>query len=296
MCRAVRVGHVEFTKGEGTGNDFVILADAEGTLNLTESLVRALTDRHIGIGANGILRAVRTATAAVQEPELADQVGQAEWFMDYRNADGSLAQMCGNGARVFTRWLVANGWAAAGEIVIATRGGLRTTQTPQAGDVSIDMGTAQTLQIRLMPHVTVGSQTWPGLGVHIPNPHLVAYVDDEKTLAELDLSQAPEVNAGPAFPDGVNVEFVVSRGTRHVGMRVHERGVGETLSCGTGAGAVMVAAAARDQEPTVTSYQVDVPGGTLTVSRSSDDHIHLMGPANLVARGTVDAAWLESHR
>ncbi len=134
-----------------------------------------------------------------------------------------------------------------------------------------------------MHQVRVGERAWPATAVFVPNPHAVVFVDDLDDAGPLH--QAPEVDPAAVFPDGVNVEFVVPVGPRHVAMRVHERGVGETLSCGTGAAAVMVAAAARDEAPTEVTYVVDVPGGRLRVRRDGQGVLTLIGPAEFVVAG-----------
>ena len=270
-----------FVKGHGTGNDFVIIPDVDGRLDLTPDQVRWLCDRHQGIGGDGILRVVRTEHV----PEFADFAGVAEFFMDYRNADGTTAEMCGNGARVFVRYLDATGLVTEDDVVIATRGGLRSTTINADRTITVDMGLATTPRVRALPHVTVGAATWPATGVLVPNPHAVVFVDD---LADAgDLLATPEVFPGDVFPDGVNVEFVVDRGPRHVAMRVHERGVGETQSCGTGACAVAWAARRRADDSELAPWQVDVPGGTVHVEETASGALLLTGPADLVARGTV---------
>lgn len=277
---------LEVVKGHGTGNDFVLVPDPDAALDLTPAQVRALTDRHVGLGGNGVLRVVPTADC----DEVLDQAGRAPWFMDYRNADGSVAEMCGNGARVFARYLVDSGLVSQKEFAIATRGGVCPVRVEGDGTISIDMGVATTPLARAMPVVSVGHQQWNGSGVLVPNPHCIVFLDDDSELDALDLSSAPEVVPLAVFPDGVNVEFVVPvghAGDRHVRMRVFERGVGETLSCGTGAVAVMVAAAARDDAPLETAYDVDVPGGRVRVTRRADSHLELRGPAVLVASATV---------
>ena len=276
-------------KGHGTGNDFVLVPDPDAALDLTAAQVRALCDRHAGLGADGVLRVVPTASS----PEVADQAGRARWFMDYRNSDGSLAEMCGNGARVFARYLVDAGLETGSEFSIATRGGTRGVRIEHDGDVTVDMGTATSPVVRAMPVVRVGDRSWNGSGVLVPNPHCVVLLDDADALRELDLTRAPDVAPPAVFPDGVNVEFVVRVGApdeRHVAMRVHERGVGETLSCGTGACAVMVAVAASDDAPRHAAYTVDVPGGTVVVTRLEDGRLELRGPAVLVATATIAAA------
>ena len=212
--------------------------------------------------------------------------GNAEWFMDYRNADGSAVEMCGNGIRVFARFLVDEGLAEPGELPVATRDGVKRVRVGRDGDVTVDMGPARLPGVDRT--VQVGPASWPATEVDVGNPHAVVFVDRLADAGELREPPAVE----PAFPQGVNVEFVEARGPGHVAMRVHERGVGETRSCGTGACAVMVAAAARDGagDGSVRTYVVDVPGGRLSVSRRADGHLELTGPAVLVAEGTVSPA------
>ena len=278
-----RLNEVPFVKGHGTGNDFVIIPDVDGHLDLTPDQVRWLCDRRRGIGGDGVLRVVRTDLMA----EFADFAGVAEFFMDYRNADGSVAEMCGNGARVFVRYLDATGLVTDHDVVIATRGGLRSTTINVDRSITIDMGMASVPRPDALPRVTVGAHSWDATGVLIPNPHAVVFVDDLEDAG--DLLAAPGIAPGELFPDGVNVEFVAPRGERHVAMRVHERGVGETLSCGTGACAVAWAARRHAGEPIAgeTTWQVDVPGGTVHVTETATGSLLLTGPADLVARGTV---------
>jgi diaminopimelate epimerase len=268
-----------FRKGHGTGNDFILLPDPDATEGLTAAQVQRLTDRRFGIGADGVLRVARTA----DEPEVQDQSTVAAWFMDYRNADGSIAEMCGNGARLFARHLVEAGLERAGEFTIATRGGPCAVTADLTGDITIDMGIPEPMRLRAMPLVTIGDRHWTATGVFIPNPHCVVFVDD---LAEAgDFSQTPEVFPEAAFPHGANVEFVVRRGEGRIAMRVYERGVGETLSCGTGACAAMIATAGQDAVTGPLTYVVEVPGGELTVARRADEHVTLTGPAVFVAEG-----------
>jgi diaminopimelate epimerase len=273
-----------FVKGHGTENDFVIIPDLDGQLDLTVEQIQWLCDRRRGIGADGVLRVVRTEHMGHE----AGPWGVAEFFMDYRNGDGSLAEMCGNGARVFVRYLHAAGLITRAEAVIGTRGGLRSCVIQDDGSITVDMGAAT--QPAIEPTVHLGSSTWPAMAVLVPNPHAVAFVDDLDDLDALGcFDEAPTVGPDGAYPDGANVEFVVHRGPRHVAMRVHERGVGETRSCGTGACAVAWTARRRD-EPGVTgetTYRIDVPGGSVTVTESAAGAMLLTGPAELVARGTV---------
>jgi diaminopimelate epimerase len=268
------VQRISFAKGHATGNDFVLVPDLDDELDVSEVTVRALCDRHTGIGGNGLLRVV---------------MRQGRPFMDYRNADGSLAEMCGNGIRVFGRYLVEEGIMPAGSMDIDTRSGLRRVDVPASGDVVVDMGNATPPRARAMPLVSVGDRSWSSTGVLVPNPHAVVFVDD---LAEAgDLLAPPAVSPVDVFPDGVNVEFVVDRGPAHVAMRIHERGVGETLSCGTGACAVAWAARRRDGADPAPTYRIDVPGGTLRVTEHPDGRLELIGPAEIVARGQISPMW-----
>jgi diaminopimelate epimerase len=281
---------IAFLKGHGTENDFVIVPDPENALDLSPDAVAALCDRRAGIGGDGLLHVVRSAA----HPEAADMAAEAEWFMDYRNGDGSVAEMCGNGVRVFARYLQRAGHAAEGDLAVATRGGVKTVHLAKNGDVTVGMGRARLPEGDVL--VSVGEHSWPARNVDMGNPHAVAFVDD---LAHAgDLHSPPPFAPATAYPDGVNVEFVVDRGARHVAMRVHERGSGETRSCGTGACAVAVATARRDgADPAVTgtpaTYTVDVPGGTLVITERPDGEIEMTGPAVIVAEGEFDAAWLE---
>ncbi|MER8115550.1 diaminopimelate epimerase [Streptomyces sp. NPDC094031] len=282
---------IAFLKGHGTENDFVIVPDPDNAIELSPAAVAALCDRRAGIGADGVLHVVRSAA----HPEARAMAGEAEWFMDYRNSDGSIAEMCGNGVRVFARYLQHAGHVAEGDLTIATRGGVKSAHIAKDGDVTVGMGGARLPEGDVT--VRVGERSWPARNVNMGNPHAVAFVAD---LAHAgDLYGPPPVSPEDAYPDGVNVEFVVDRGPRHVAMRVHERGSGETRSCGTGACAVAVAAARRDGvDPAVTgtpaTYTVDVPGGRLVITERPDGQIEMTGPAVIVAEGVIDGEWLEN--
>ena len=281
---------IAFLKGHGTENDFVIVPDPDNAVDLSPAAVAALCDRRAGIGGDGVLHVVRSAA----HPEARAMAARAEWFMDYRNSDGSVAEMCGNGVRVFARYLQRAGHATAGDLAIATRGGVKTVHLAKDGDITVGMGKARLPEQEVT--VRVGERSWPARNVDMGNPHAVAFVED---LAHAgDLLTPPAYSPASAYPDGVNVEFVVDRGPRHVAMRVHERGSGETRSCGTGACAVAVAAARRDgADPAVTgtpvTYTVDVPGGRLVITERPDGEIEMTGPAVIVAEGEFDRAWLD---
>jgi diaminopimelate epimerase len=275
------LNEVKFIKGHGTGNDFLVIPDLDGVLDLTANQVQLLCDRHKGVGADGILRVVRTKHMT----EFVDQSAGAEFFMDYRNADGSLAEMCGNGARVFIRYLDATGLITDSEVNIATRGGLFAAKMNSDLSVTIDMGRATATAVGSVS-VLVAEQVWPASALTVPNPHAVVFVDDLADAGSLLI--APKVRPADAFPNGVNVEFVVLVAPGQVAMRVFERGVGETQSCGTGACAVAWAAARRAGEPVLPqTTTVGVPGGTVYVTETADGHLLLTGPADLVARGTA---------
>ncbi|MFG2036930.1 diaminopimelate epimerase [Dactylosporangium sp. NPDC048998] len=273
---------MRFAKGHGTGNDFVILPDPDGTLPLTPAFVAALCDRRRGIGADGVLHVVRSAA----HPDAEASAAGAEWFMDYWNADGSQAEMCGNGVRVYARYLAEAGLVdPEGSFDLVTR----------AGVVSVTMGEEISAGMPL-PRVYVQSEagtsgaSFTGTAVDVGNPHLVCAVD-EPTLERLDLTRAPAVDP-LIFPAGVNVEFAAV-GPAPAGadlyrrMRVYERGSGETQSCGSGACAVAAAAlhhAGLDGGVVV----VDLLGGRLTVTMTPTECL-LQGPAVIVAHGDVDA-------
>jgi diaminopimelate epimerase len=297
---------MRFAKGHGTGNDFVILPDPDGRLDLSPRLVARICDRRTGLGADGILRVVRSKaaadTAADAGPwaeQAADQ--SAEWFMDYRNADGSIAEMCGNGIRVFARYLLDNDLAVGPELAIGTRAGVRRVraaagQRAAAGrhdqghpgrELVAEMGPAL---VTGHGRTRIGERDCDGLAISVGNPHLACLTD--LPVADFDLSGPPTLDQGQ-FPDGANVEVLRVTAPRHVEMRVYERGSGATLSCGTGAVATAVAAAVAAGEWQAGAehvWTVDVPGGRLTVTPSATASL-LAGPAVIVATGELDEAW-----
>ncbi len=268
-----------FLKGHGTLNDFVIMDDQHGMQDLTPEIVTALCDRRAGIGADGVLRVVRAAHIPEWDgdPDL--------WFMDYRNADGSIAEMCGNGLRVFALHLLEQDWVAPGDFSVATRSGLRHVKVIPGGLISVSMGNVVVEDAIVDGHPAVeimyGDQRWPATPVNVGNPHAVVFLDDEARKS-LDLNVAPRWEPSEAFPDGVNVEFVSERGPGDLDMRVFERGSGETMSCGTGV--VASAAAHRAATGFDGPVAVHVPGGDLSVD-FVDNEVWLTGPAVMVASG-----------
>lgn len=332
-----------FALGHGTGNDFVLLTDPENTLDLPAARVAAWCDRRRGLGGDGLIRAVRTRHLP-EGTELLAQEPRAEWFMDYRNADGSVAEMCGNGVRVFIHYLRSEGLvelAEGEEIVIGTRAGAKSvvrvsaqTVDPEAADMAVTADTAEAAgersgqpagsapELGRADHYAVDLGPWrltepetaaergadalvgvrgldiprPGVSVDMGNPHTVVALAHEEELDELDLTSAPTVEPAPAA--GSNVEFVApldggaQEGAGEIRMRVFERGVGETLSCGTGAAAAAAATMFWGGSAAPKHWLVDVPGGRVRVSfqdaGNGAEHAVLAGPAVIVARG--DAA------
>ena len=274
------------TKGHGTFNDFVLVDDPEGELALDAQHVAGLADRRGGLGGDGVIRVVRTRAAGIDAPADAP-----EWFMDYRNADGSIAEMCGNGVRVFAAYLDRAGRAPEGIFPIWTRSGVRTVEIlerPGAGgagawQVRVGMGPAR---IGATPRtLELAGHQLTTTDVDMGNPHAVAILPAEIDLDGIDLEHRPEL---APFPEtGVNIEMVSLRGPRHAALRVHERGVGETLSCGTGTVAAAVVAARSVGEEGGAPWRMDVPGGTLTVGWTEDGQTTLSGPAELIADVTL---------
>lgn len=280
-----------FAKGHGTQNDFVLLPDVEAELVLTPARVVALCDRRRGLGADGVLRVTSAGVALAADvlDRLPDGVAADDWYMDYRNADGSIAQMCGNGVRVFAHYLRASGLETRDEFVVGSLAGPRLVTLHQVdrtnADVTVDMGKANRVGVG---EAVVGGRRFTGVAVDVGNPHL-ACVDPQLTvegLAALDVA-APVSFDREQFPDGVNVEVLTAPVGGVVWMRVHERGVGETGSCGTGTVAAAVAALAGAETG---AFTVRVPGGDVMVTLT-DVTSYLRGPSVLVARGEIDDDW-----
>ncbi|MBC7550872.1 MAG: diaminopimelate epimerase [Cellulomonas sp.] len=301
---------LRFTKGHGTENDFVLLDDRTGVLDLTPALVRALTDRRAGIGGDGVIRVAPTASLPEGAAILASDPA-AVWFMDYRNGDGSVAEMCGNGVRVFAAYLERLGLAvvpgsAADDgagLAIGTRAGVRSVRREPNGWYAVDMGPwhltggveAALAGTGVAVAVAGLTAVRPALRVDVGNPHVVLALADADELAGADLTRAPEVRPEPR--GGTNVELVVPLGEEQaddgtvvgrVRMRVHERGAGETRSCGTGACAAALAVRTWAGAGALDVWFVDVPGGTVRVRVLASGHVELAGPAALVAEGEID--------
>lgn len=286
---------LHFTKGHGTGNDFILFADPDGALELVPEQIAAICDRHFGVGADGIIRAVRSKNLADGAAALAEDP-DAEWFMDYWNSDGTVSEMCGNGIRVYAQFLIEQGlieFAVGDSVAIGTRGGVRDLQRSATG-FQVDMGrwrldgTEPLVRARDLPVAR------PGLGINVGNPHVVVALADDDELDGVDLTVIPQLDPEPA--DGANVEFVVPHeplvhdGVGRIRMRVHERGSGETLSCGTGAVAAALAVRHWAGAGAPNEWRVDVPGGRVGVRMfpaEDGEHVALSGPAELVFDGVL---------
>lgn len=275
---------INFTKVEATGNDFVMVMDPDGQLHeLAPHHVAQLCDRHLGIGADGFIRALRTETG--------------EWFMDYRNADGSAAEMCGNGVRAFTHFLLRQGAVSLDEVgtfELETRAGMK--QVRRLGDgFEVDLGPWRLAGSEPLVHAHGLAVARPGLGINVGNPHVVVALASRDELEQLELAITPSLDPEPV--NGANIEFVVpgepliQDEAGHVQMRVYERGVGETLSCGTGAAATALAVRHWAGEGAPRLWNVTVPGGVLTVRIDEDargeEHVYLGGPARTVFEGMI---------
>jgi diaminopimelate epimerase len=262
----------------------VLLPDPDGTVHgdLDAAFVRFLCDRHAGIGADGVLRVIEGSKQSYVED------GGA-WFMDYWNSDGTIGEMCGNGIRVFARYLSEAGLIGDKPVLIGTRAGLKEVSFNDDGTITVDMGEPA------FPGpagivVEANGHQWPAVHVDVGNPHAVVYVDDLREPGPL--LEAPGWSPVEAYPNGVNVEFVVRKGPNEVEMRVHERGSGETRSCGTGTCAVAVASARAARQEAPVTYKVVVPGGALSITWREDNRIEMTGPAVIHARGEFARNWL----
>jgi diaminopimelate epimerase len=277
-------------KYHGTGNDFVLLEDLEDERPLSAELVAAVCDRHRGVGADGVIRVTRGREAGT------------DFFMDYRNADGSLAEMCGNGVRCLGKLVFERRLTEGTELDVGTRAGVRHLSLDVDGGVvravTVGMGPPafELARIPMMGPPTdvfltepfeVDGRTFKASAVSMGNPHLVLFV--ERDPSEFDVrALGPRIERDDRFPEKTNVEFVsVEDGA--VRARVWERGSGETMACGTGACAALVAANEAGLVPA--RAEVRFPGGALIVERTADE-VLLTGPAERVLEGSIDAAWL----
>jgi diaminopimelate epimerase len=257
------------TYGHGTHNDFVLVFDSEDKLTFSPDQVKRICDRSTGVGADGFIRITKENN---------------QWFMDYRNADGSIAEMCGNGIRVMARYLQERNHQPSGIYAINTRAGRKFLAVPDTGDISVNMG--QVSQVPGEITATDDGNTYRGLNIDMGNPHAVVFVDDLTKIG--DLKTAPVVTPADAYPEGVNVEFVQFAGENQLNMRVFERGVGETQSCGTGTCAVALAATIESKKSLPIKWIINPPGGQLIVEIDGHSNATLIGPAVIVKDVELD--------
>ena len=252
------------TYGHGTENDFVILFDPDSQYVITPSQIAAICNRSSGIGADGFIR--------ITKPD-------GKWFMDYSNSDGSIAEMCGNGIRVMARYLVARGHLPEGIFAINTRAGIKHLRVPLEGDISVNMGQVTDEMEEI--EVNQNGKTWEGLNISVGNPHAVVFLENLEEVGSLET--APVVSPQSSYPEGVNVEFVQLLANNEARMRVHERGSGETRSCGTGTCAVALAATLHTRGKLPSRWTIYPPGGRLIVDIDGHSNATLIGPAELIA-------------
>ncbi len=287
---------MRFAKYHGTGNDFILVEDMEDAIRLDQPLIASLCDRHMGIGADGLIRIA---------PD-----DEADFFMDYYNADGDVAEMCGNGIRCLAKYVYDRGMTAATEVDVMTRAGIKhlsiEAEDGAAREVTVDMGSPG-LDRKAIPMagepadrfvgqpLDVGGTTYTATAVSMGNPHCVLFLPEGKGVADLAALDVPglgsDVEHRPEFLNGTNVEFVkVLDGRIH--LRVWERGSGETMACGTGACASLVASSLAGL--TEREAEVSFPGGALRVAWRDDDHLFLTGPAVSVFEGELEPAWVDA--
>ena len=261
---------VHATYGHGTENDFLIVFDPTDELPISASQTASLCDRESGIGADGLIRIVKV---------------KGHWFMDYRNADGSVAEMCGNGIRVMARYLVERNHQPEGIFPISTRDGMKHLRVPATGDITVNIGQVVDEEDEIT--VTLNGRSWSGLHISVGNPHAVVFLDSLDELGSL--TNAPLVTPASVYPEGVNVEFVEFMGAGELKMRVYERGVGETRSCGTGTCAVALAATLTRGEKLPAKWTIYPPGGRLEVEIDGHFNATLTGPAILISEHDITA-------
>jgi diaminopimelate epimerase len=254
---------VTATYGHGTHNDFVLIFDPEDKIELSSKQIQRICDRNTGVGSDGLIKILRQ---------------DGGWFMDHYNSDGSEAEMCGNGIRVMARYLTDKGHQPSGIYSINTRAGRKFLSVPETDDISVNMG-----KVSLIPggiKVIVNSNEYEGFNIDVGNPHAVVFVTDLEKIG--DLRTAPKVIPEQTYPDGVNIEFINFESADEIKMRVFERGVGETQSCGTGTCAVALAATIKSSKTLPSKWFINPPGGRLTVDLDGHSNATLIGPAVLV--------------
>lgn len=254
---------IKATYGHGTHNDFVLVFDESDQMKFTPEQVQRICDRNHGVGSDGFIKIVKK---------------DGSWFMDYLNADGSVAEMCGNGIRVMARYLTQHGHQPSGIYSINTRDGRKFLSVPDSGDIAVNMG--QVSQIPGEIKVLVNGNIFRGFNIDMGNPHAVVFVDDMSLIGAL--KTPPIVEPADEYPEGVNIEFVHFLENGEIQMRVHERGVGETQSCGTGTCAVALAASIEKRKSLPIKWVINPPGGRLEVEIDGHSNATLTGPAELI--------------
>ena len=280
---------VPYRKGHGTGNEFILVNGLDGYFadpnSLTPEIAQKICNRESGLGADGILRVAKASELDVDD---------ARYFMDYTNADGSKSATCGNGLRVFARYLVEAGLENRGQFTIATRAGTVTVVISETDsdftNIAVTMGRVSLGPMDVSVHTETGS--WPAVGIAGMNNHAISVVEDIADAGSLD--EIPTALPAGTYPDGVNFEFIQTKSPYHIAMRTHERGVGETLSCGSGSCAAAYVHATSNHLNDPWTVQVDVLGGTVYVDSDTDGILTLRGPAVFVSEGTIDSSLLQS--
>lgn len=280
---------VPYRKGHGTGNEFILVNGLDGYFadpkSLTPEIAQKICNRESGLGADGILRVAKASELDVDD---------AKYFMDYTNADGSKSATCGNGLRVFARYLVEAGLESRGQFTIATRAGTVTVAISETDsdftNIAVTMGRVSLGPMDVSVHTETGS--WPAVGIAGMNNHAISVVEDIADAGSLD--EIPTALPAGIYPDGVNFEFIQTKSPTHIAMRTHERGVGETLSCGSGSCAAAYVHATSNHLNDPWTVQVDVLGGTVYVDSDTDGILTLRGPAVFVSEGTIDSSLLQS--
>ncbi len=280
---------IRFTKMHGLGNDFVVIDDLDGTLELEAAAISWVCNRHMGVGADGLI--------LVRKPYFDER---SDYAMVYFNADGTSAEMCGNGVRCFAKWLVDRGLVSGDTVIVQTRSGSReigvernpdgtmSTARVDMGEpvfdplaIPVDLGGAQVLDRPIETEAGVVNVSAVSMG----NPHAVIWVDDVDAAPVGTIG--PVVERFPAFPFRTNVEFVqLTDEPDHLRLRVWERGVGETLACGTGACAAVAVAVLGCR--TGRNVTVELPGGKLTVEWAANGRMYMTGAAVEVFEGVIE--------
>ena len=259
-----------FTKMHGAGNDFVVLDYSGREFDLSPEQLRRLADRHRGVGCDQIL--------VVQKPD----DGAADFRYRIFNADGGEVEQCGNGARCFVKFVHARGLTRKPEIQVQTLGGTIRPRLEADGEVTVDMGQPSKPSVEKL---TVHGRQIEAVILSMGNPHAVQVVPDVASAPVT--TQGPMLEVHPRFPNRVNAGYMQVLGRQHIALRVWERGAGETLSCGTGACAAVVAGITRGLLDS--PVQVDTRGGTLTIAWAGGDNpVSMKGPAVTVFEGTIE--------